>query len=238
MGDIPPVAIASELAPWPPRGAQSVQRARYVSDRNSRQWGGLEAEQEPGDSRKADRSSTTPLMAELKRRAVARLRELSTALETVRRDHAAAEAECRRLHAVPLQPTPEPAPPSESGAARAQEKPMDDSAIDRVQELASRVQGLRAELQEAQALLAAEQTDSRCLRERERELEARLEELRESSQETESGLLGNLRGRVVSLEVELEHSRAESARLQEAMTRLLGFLDELSRILSISAERS
>ena len=115
---------------------------------------------------------------------------------------------------------------------------MDDSGIDRVQELVSRVQTLQAELQEAQALLAAEQTDSRCLRERERELEARLEELRESSQETESGLLGNLRGRVVSLEVELEHSRAESARLQEAMTRLLGFLDELSRILSVSAERS
>ena len=177
-------------------------------------------------------------MAEMKRRAVVRLRELSTALETLRRDHAAAEAECRRLHAVPLQATPEPAPPPGDGAAPARERPPDDDTIDRVQELASRVQMLRAELQEAQALLVAEQMDSRCLRESARELEARLEELRESSQETESGLLGNLRGRVVSLEVELEHSRAESLRLQEAMTRLLGFLDELSGILSVSAESS
>jgi HAMP domain-containing protein len=177
-------------------------------------------------------------MAEMKRRAVVRLRELSTALEALRRDHAAAEAECRRLQATPPQPTPEPAPPSGAAAARAQEKPVDDSAIDRVQELASRVQGLRAELQEAQALLVAEQTDNRCLRESARELEARLEGLRESSRETESGLLGSLRGRVVSLEAELERSRAESLRLQEAMTRLLGFLDELSGILSVSAEIS
>ena len=177
-------------------------------------------------------------MAELKRRAVARLRELSTALETVRRDHAAAEAECRRLHAAPSQASPQLDAASTGGAAPEVAGPSSDRRIDRVPELVSRVQTLRAELQEAQALLAAEQTDSRCLRERARELEARLEELRESSQETESGLLGNLRGRAVSLEVELEHSRAESARLQEAMNRLLGFLDELSRILSVSAERS
>ena len=209
-----------------------------MSDRDSRQLGGLEAEQESGDSCKADRSSTTPLMAELKRRAVARLRELSTALETVRRDHAAAEAECRRLHAAHSHASPQPDAVSTGGAAREVAGPSSDATIDRVQELVSRVQMLRAGLQEAQALLVAEQMDSQCLREKARELEARLEEFRESSRQTQSGLLDNLRRRVVSLEGELEHSRAESARLQEAMTRLLGFLDELSRILSVSAERS
>jgi vacuolar-type H+-ATPase subunit I/STV1 len=219
------------------------------------------ASSEPG---REPASSPTPYLAELRRRAAARLRELSLALERLRQEYEAAAAECERLQA----PCP-PETPDASAAAR--DTPSDAPEAfappvgpDEIEHLVSRVESLAEKLSQAEEALASEREQRReveetaeglerrftaseerlaeeqarvtALTERTRDLEARLESVQSRAADShEEGSTEAAPDRLSGLEADLKSTRAVNARLRAEMTQLLTFLDELNGILAAAA---
>jgi vacuolar-type H+-ATPase subunit I/STV1 len=218
--------------------------------------GSSEARREPG-------GSPTPYLAELRRRAAARLRELSLALETVRREYGDAAAECERLQAPCPAETPD-------ASAVARDAPIDAPAAsgptagsDEIEHLLSRVEALAEKLSQAEEALASEREQRRqveetaeelerrftaseerlmeeqarvtALTERARELAARLESVQSRDADRHEGSMEAARERLSVLEADVKSTRAVSVRLRAEMTQLLTFLDELNGILAAAA---
>ncbi|UCC69423.1 MAG: hypothetical protein JSV79_05790 [Armatimonadota bacterium] len=220
------------------------------------------SERSSGRRRKSERSPA-PYLAELRRRATARLRELSVALETAREEYQAAAAECARLRAPDPGGLPEADPTS---PASADDIPQglapngDPGAVElpvpRVaaleEKLSEREEALAAERQQRQEVedraleleqklgmaedaLAQQQARARELVERERELEARLESVRTQAADGQAESLETARNRLCDMETRLKSVKAVNARLRAEMTELLSFLDELNGVLSAAA---
>jgi len=212
------------------------------------------------EPRREPRVSPTPYLAELRRRAAARLRELSLALETLRQEYEAAAAECQRLQA--------PCPADTPGASVvARDAPGDEPEAstrpvepDELEHLVSRVESLAEKLSQAEEALASEREQRReveqtaeelgrrftaseerlveeqarvtALTERTRELETRLESVQSRAADRHEGSMEVARDRLSGLEADLNSTRAVNARLRAEMTQLLTFLDELNGILA------
>jgi len=212
------------------------------------------------EPRREPRVSPAPYLAELRRRAAARLREVSRALETLRQEYEAAAAECQRLQAPCPADTPDAsavardAPSDEPEASTPPVKP------DELEHLVSRVGSLAAKLSQAEEALASEREQRReveqtaeelgrrfttseerlveeqasvtALTERTRELEARLESVQSRAADRHEGSMEAARDRLSGMEADLNSTRAVNARLRAEMTQLLTFLDELNGILA------
>ncbi len=199
------------------------------------------------------RACTAPSLAEIRRRARHRLRELSRALTHLQEEHASAAAECARLRAVNNLPEarvaappdtdddPTPSAPQAETAERAAERVQalqeelttsrDSLAVEqaRTRELQESAEALVGRLREAEAMLSDEQERRGALRDRARELEAQLAEVRAHSVSADSP--EELQARLVGLQVDLERALDANCRLREEMDGLLRFLDELSEVL-------
>jgi chromosome segregation ATPase len=207
--------------------------------------------------------SPAPYLAELRRRAAARLRELSLALEKLRQEYGAAAAECARLQAPCPAETPD-------ASAAARDTPADEPEAstppvepDEIEHLVSRVESLAEKLSRAEEALASEREQRQeveetaeelgrrftasekrlveeqarvtALTERTRELEARLESVQSRAADRHQGSMEAARERLSGLEADVKSTRAVSARLRAEMTQLLTFLDELNGILAAAA---
>ena len=205
-------------------------------------------------------SAASPSLAELRRRASHRLREIGASLEMVRAQYEEAAAECARLQAgggpavtrVVAQPSPAN---REQGAAAADHAELEH--------LKTQTEKLKRRLDEAATLLAAEHAWSEKLKGSLREVERELAEARDAL-ETERARGGALqvqvenlrtearqlqdeaartsedsaegwRKRVVQLQIDLRRALADNGQLRDEMAGLLRFLDELSAVLSAPA---
>ena len=199
------------------------------------------------------RARTAPSLAELRRRARHRLRELSCALTRLQEEHATAAAECTRLRAgnnlpevrVAAPPDtdddPTPSAPQAGTAQRAAERVQalqeelttsrDSLAAEqaRTRKFQESAEALAGRLREAEAMLSDEQERHSALRARARELEAQLADVRAHSVAADSP--EELQARVVGLQVDLARTLEANGRLREEMDGLLRFLDELSEVL-------
>lgn len=172
-----------------------------------------------------------PSLAELRRRATERLRGIARLRAVIEREHLAAEEICDRLRAA--RPTEVVAWGPRVGLAEEDGEPSagaEEGARPRV-----RLGALQSKLRAAHAALEAAESRNRGLQRRLLALEAqRLEP--DGSGTRQGGGLGASRAEVAALQAELRRARAGSDGLRENMTSLLGFLDELSGILSPSEE--
>jgi len=153
-----------------------------------------------------------------------------------RADYLAAARECARLRAAGL---PHADPKGTSGErARGPSAGAPPEAAGRVGEpLATTPQKeLHDKLRAAEAALSQEKEANRVLVGRTQVLEARIEELKGALCEGGPGATGKGETELTALEAELRRAEAANARLQEDVSRLLGFLEELSDILPGSAE--
>lgn len=182
------------------------------------------------------RAAPRPSLAELRRRATQRLRDLAMSVACARADYLAAARECARLRAAGL---PQGRPREASG-----ERVRDPSAgtppdpARRVGEpLATAPQNeLHEKLRAAEAALSQEREANKVLAGRTQVLEARIDELKEALCDGARGATRKGETELTALEAELRRAQAANARLQEDLSRLLGFLEELSDILPGSAE--
>ena len=235
-----------------------------MRDRKSEKHRSARRSNASSEPRREPGSSPTPYLAELRRRAAARLRELSVALERLRQEYETAAAECERLQA----PGPAEAP-DESAAAL--ETPRDTSEalpppvdpeeiahlVSRVESLAEKLtqaeealasereqrrdveqtaEGLERKFTAAEERLAQEEARVRALTERTRELEARLESAQSRDADRHDESLEAARDRLAGVEADLKSTRAVNARLRAEMTALLTFLDELNGVLAAAAQ--
>lgn len=215
-----------------------------------------------GSSRSGPRCerSPVPYLADLRRRAGARLQALASQLEALRREYADAAAQCERLAVPSPGGCPEGcAAPGNSGQAQC-ENQVAPAAARKAERFALHAEQLEAELTDARAALTSERRKVTQSEERARQLEQRLQEAQErASQQKEraDALAADAQqsraeiepvgpdgthdqaapseaepGRVTGLETELRDARAVNARLRSEMTGLLRFLDELNQILS------
>lgn len=212
---------------------------------------------DPTGSLTAQRRSTgrhpAPSLAELRKRAIARLRKLATALEAARLEYEDAEAECRRLK-VPLASGPGalPAEPETASQAPAHEGATETGRQDtealasppealtdalaeeraRSQQFEAVARDLEQRLCEAEERLAAERSRADGLAARLCDAQDRLAALaREPSNPARSSSETD-RARLAALERNLLRAQAANTRLRDEMAALLGFLDELSAILA------
>ncbi len=204
--------------------------------------------------------SPVPYLADLRRRAAARLRELASALETLRREYADAAAQCERLAVPSPGGCPEVCAAGGNSDQAACENQVARTAAREAERLALRTEQLEAELRDVRAVLAAERRKGMEAEGRARELEQRLQDAQERASQqkkradapaaeaqelrAEGEPVGHdgtheqaapsdaVRGRLSGLEGELRDARAVNARLRTEMTGLLRFLDELNQILS------
>ena len=177
-----------------------------------------------------------PSLAELRRRATQHLRELAMSAACARADYLTAARECLRLRAAGLLHTQ----PREASGER-----MGDASAGTPQEPAARVgeppptapqRELHEKLRAAEAALTREKEANKGLADRTQVLEARIGELKEGLCESARGATRKGETELTALEAELRRAQAANARLQEDVSRLLGFLEELSDILPGSAE--
>jgi len=195
------------------------------------------------------RARTAPSLAELRRRARHRLRELSCALTRLQEEHATAAAECTRLRAGSNLPEarvaappdtdddPTPSAPQAETAERVQAlqeeltTSRDSLAAEqaRTRELQESAEAFAGRLREAEAMLSDEQERRGALQARVRELDAQLADARARSVSADSP--EELQARVVGLQVDLARTLEANGRLREEMDGLLRFLDELSEVL-------
>jgi chromosome segregation ATPase len=234
-----------------------------MRDRKSQKHRAARRSSASSEPRREPGSSPTPYLAELRRRAAARLRELSVALEKLRQEYQTAAAECERLQA------PSPAEAPDAGAA-ARDTPGDEPEAlappvdpDEIAHLVSRVESLAEKLSQAEEALASEREQRReveetaeglerkfgaaeerlaqeearvrALTERTRELEARLESAQSRAADRQDESLEAAWDRLSGVEADLKSTRAVNARLRAEMTELLTFLDELNGVLAAAA---
>ncbi|MCJ7673326.1 MAG: hypothetical protein MUP67_14960 [Acidimicrobiia bacterium] len=213
-----------------------------------------------GEPRREQRVSPAPYLAELRRRAAARLRELSLALEKLRQEYETAAAECERLQAPSPAERPNAGAVARDTAGREPEASTPSVEPDEIEHLVSRVGALAEKLSQAEEALASEREQRReveqtaeelgrrftaseerlmeeqarvtALTERTRQLEARLESVQSRAADRHEGPMEAARGRLSGLEADVKSTRAVSARLRAEMTQLLTFLDELNEILA------
>jgi DNA repair exonuclease SbcCD ATPase subunit len=204
--------------------------------------------------------SPVPYLADLRRRAAARLRELASELETLRREYADAAAQCERLAVPSPGGCPDVCAASGNSDQGACENQVARTDARKAELSAVRAEQLETELRDARTALTAERRKGMEAEERARQFEQRLQEAQEraSQQKERADALAAdsqqsraeiepvgpdgtheqaapsdaARGRLSGLEVELRDARAVNARLRSEMTGLLRFLDELNQILS------
>ena len=223
--------------------AQRMQSARpgTAADRKAnRGWlksmAAAPKERPPTTSVLTRKAAPPPSLAELRRRATQRLRELAMSVACARADYLAAARECARLRAAGL---PQGRPREASG-----ERARDPSAgtppdpAGRVGEppATARQKELDEKLRAAEAALGQEKEANKVLAGRTQVLQARIDELEEGLCEGARGATRKGETELTALEAELRRAQAANARLQEDVSRLLGFLEELSDILPGSAE--
>jgi len=215
-----------------------------------------------GRQQKSGRSPA-PYLAELRRRATARLRELSAALETARQEYQAAAAECARLRAPDPGGPPDADPASSASTGEVPESIVPYNEPEEIEHLVSRIEALEQKLSQTGEALAAErerrrevedrahelerklraaevklseeQARANAHAERAHELQAQLESLRTQAADRQAESLEAVRSRLTDLETDLKNTKAVNARLRAEMRQLLGFLDELNGVLSAAA---
>jgi len=170
---------------------------------------GVSDRRPPAAASASEKAREAPPLAELRRRATQRLQEIACLLAVVRAEYLVALADCQRLQAA--RPLADPELPAEGEA---------------VEQLAARFGALRGKLKQMESALTA-------AHDRNRELQARIAHLeRGHGQEgapASPGAVGIERaagegaGRTASAHPD--------ASVQDEMTGLLGFLDELTEML-------
>jgi cell division septum initiation protein DivIVA len=167
-----------------------------------------------------------PSLAELKRRATARRRELGRFLAAVEREYRAAAEECERLRAA----RPESLP---NAPASDHERPSREPADGDEREGARlRIAALQQALRQAEQTLAAAQARNRQLEEEVAALEAQRVLADERPDQGTTGKPALWRARVAALEDELKRAELDRDCLREDMLNLLSFLEKLTSILS------
>jgi chromosome segregation ATPase len=173
-------------------------------------------------------SNGAPSLAELRRRAIHRLRNLSAALEQLQRQRREAAAECARLRAAPSPPalgdrsaaSLDPAPAGEAGPAEAPDGVGEELRAERARcrelerarrDLEQKIEELRANADEASAALAAERTRAQELAEANDSLSARVDAADDIIQRREQ--------RIQALEGELRAARETCERLERSASQ-------------------
>ena len=230
------------------------------SSRRAKRGSRVQVRGEARPARSQTESAASASLAELRRRAAHRLREISVSLATVREQYEDAAAECARLQAGG-EPTaargvakPRPADREDGAAAADHAEP---------ERLKAQAKELKHRLDEAATLLASEHTRSEKLkgnlREVERELaetrdalraerarrgaiegeaenlRAELQQLQGEAARTSEDSAEGWRTRVVQLQIDLRRALADNGQLRDEMAGLVRFLDELNEVLAAPA---
>lgn len=211
-------------------------------------------------ARRPRRPPPGPPLFELRRRARARLRELSEALRTLQQEYREAADQCDRLKAARPDDVLGSLPASPE--AKATGPPASAEQMEPLRALAARVQALEErlcralaalteeqsacheiqeardalarQLREAEQRLGEEQSTAEAREARVRELEDRVRHFQEDSRQS-SNTSEAWQQRVAAIQADLTQAQAANARLREDMSSLLRFLDELNTILAPAA---